>query len=130
MNRVSDLAAEAAENSIWATPPVRDQPCITLIRWSVMETETGERYLVGHNLADREGRVSTGILSFDPNTLTATTESGRFYRLVGPSGHDPDGNWVWTQWARSRQLQGRDVTSEYKVIESDTARHKEETEDD
>lgn len=106
-------------NSIWRTPPPSEQPSLSLARWSVMETQTGDHHLVGYNLDDREGRVSTAIVEFDPITSKATTRSGRIYQLVGKSGYDSDGAWVWENWSRANRLSGKDVTKQYEKIDAD-----------
>lgn len=106
---------ETTARTIWETPPVSDQPSITLVRWSVMETDTGERHFVGFNIEDREGRVSTAIRSFDPATACGVTMSGRIYRLIGPTGYDPDGEWVWALWAYSQKQRWRDVSTEFQT---------------
>ncbi len=72
-----------------------------------------ERHLVGYNVLQREGRVSTAIEHFDPTSRTAITHSGRLYQLVGPPGYDPDGAWVWGYWSKvNRMTDERDVTEE------------------
>jgi len=102
---------------IWRTPGVTDQPVITLIRWRVFEIQVGsrkgERHLVGYNQEDWEGRVSTAIVSIDVAAMQCATKSGRVYKLVGPSGYDADGDYVWRAWARVNCVSGeRDVSSE------------------
>lgn len=101
--------------TVWDTPPVTDQPSITLVRWSVRETETGDRHFVGFNVRNLEGRVSTAIRSFDPTTGSGTTMSGRVYTLKGPAGYDGDAEWVWALWAHSRKQRWRDVSSEFQA---------------
>jgi hypothetical protein len=68
-------------NSLWKPPPVSDQPSITLIRWSVKETQAGYRYFVGYNLDEHEARVSTETRSFDTKTGRGVTRSGRVTNL-------------------------------------------------
>lgn len=118
-NDFSGCAAKAIANSVWETPSVTDQPSITLVRWAVMETEGAERHFVGYNVDDREGRASTPIQSFDPVSRCGVTASGRLYRLAGPPGRDPDGEWVWSHWAGCRKLKWRDVTKEFVKLISD-----------
>lgn len=108
-----NILKEAAKGSIWKTPPVSEQPCIYLTRWSVMETQDGARHLVGYNSENCEGRVSTPIKSFDSDTARAITQSGRIYELVGPPGYDPDADWVWARYASALQVKWRDVTDEF-----------------
>lgn len=99
--------------NIWTVSPVSDQPVIRLARWAVFEVETHERYLVGFNLADEEGRVSTAIQTFDSVTCRAVTMSGRTYQMIGSPGYDPDGNWLWSCIMRAQNMKYRDVTHEY-----------------
>jgi len=101
---------------IWATPDVSYQPMITLIRWSIMETTIGERYFVGYNIDDREGRVSTPIQSFNPKTLQGITKSGRVYQLVGESSYDSDGSWVWSAMVRILKTEYKDVSNEIEEL--------------
>lgn len=75
--------------------------------------ETGERCLVGFNLNDQEGRVSTPINGFDSARGRVVTQSGRIYQLVGPPGYDPDGNYVWSHLVATHKVKFRDVTNEY-----------------
>lgn len=103
---------------IWATPGVAMQPYIVLSRWRVLEIvdghQRGDRHLVGFNVEDQEGRVSTTLLAFDPQKMEAKTTSGRIYRLKGQPGFDPDGDYVWQSWARVNMVSAiRDVSSEY-----------------
>lgn len=99
---------------IWGVPSVSQQPSLKLVRWSVRQTERGSRYLVGYNISDQEGRVSTAIQDFDVRTARVTTRSGRTYELVGPPGHDPDAEWVW-QSVASRDLNWTDVSEEFEM---------------
>ncbi len=54
------------------------------------------RHLVG--LADREGRVCSGIVLWDLKNLCATTVSGRVYQLMGPPGWNADADYVFEGW--------------------------------
>lgn len=112
---LADIMAEAVATSVWATPPPSEQPSITLIRWSVMEAKTGERYLVGYNLEDLEGRVSTPLASFDASKAEAVTGSGRIYKLMGKPGADPDGLYVWSRVCRVRNIVAENVSAEYEA---------------
>ncbi|TDY21939.1 hypothetical protein B0G81_2177 [Paraburkholderia sp. BL6665CI2N2] len=86
---------------------------VVLERWSIRETDTGTRHFVGFNIVNREGRVSTPILTFDPDSRTGTTESGSTYTLVGRAGRDSDGEYVWGHAARAWKVKNwRDVTPE------------------
>lgn len=106
---------------IWQSPHVSEQPTILLLRWRIFEVEggsrQGERHLIGYNLDDCEGRVSTAIVSFDQTKGQCITQSGRVYTLIGPPGYDPDGEYVWCLWATANLVFGTiDVSSEYASI--------------
>ncbi|MGE8165981.1 hypothetical protein ACQKRQ_38300 [Paraburkholderia sp. NPDC080076] len=99
--------------SIHASSSVDDDPVVSLESWSIRESNTGARHFVGFNLAERDGRVSTTIISFDSTTRTGVTASGRRYVLVGRAGFDKDAEYVW-QWAvrQWRIEKWSDVTAE------------------
>lgn len=99
---------------IWSVPSVSQQPSLQLVRWSVRQTERGSRFLVGYNVSDQEGRVSTAIQCFDVSTARVTTHSGRTYELVGPPGRDADAEWVWQNVA-SPDLKWTDVSEELEA---------------
>lgn len=107
------LIRDLIQTTIWRTSQVSEQPTIQLSRWSVMETQTGDHHLVGYNMRDREGRVSTAISGFNPATSEVTTRSGRVYQLYGSPGYDSDGTWVWQIWSSRNGLTGKDVTDQY-----------------
>lgn len=118
MAEFKDLLGEIAAGSIWSTPPVSEQPKVTLARWRVVEVYTKkaqvERHFIGYNVEDQEGRVSSAIQNFDPKVAQGTTRSGRVYELIGEPGRDPDGEYVWENWARIKQFTDeKDVTTEY-----------------
>ena len=121
--KISELVNQAVEKSVWQTPSVSDQPSITLVRWSVMETQFGERHFVGYNLDDREGRVSTSIQAFDTVLAQGITKSGRIYHLLGPPGYDSDGAWVWSHWVQARKIKWHEVTDEFKNLLSAQSHH-------
>lgn len=64
---------------------VDDEPHITLERWGIMQDIGGYR-LVGIAAGTSGGRVSSPVVAYDGNAMTAETTSGRMYRLQG----DPD----------------------------------------
>jgi hypothetical protein len=83
--------------TVWNVESVNGEPEIVLIRWRVMETDTGELHLVGVR-DDFTGRVSAAVTSFDPLRMVATTESGRIYQLRGAPGYNAHAQYVWEQW--------------------------------
>lgn len=82
---------------IYVDTNVDEIPEILLERWSIRETPNGDRYFVGFNTIECDGRVSTAIVSFDAHTRLAITASGRQYRLLGRAGFDRDGEYVWNR---------------------------------
>lgn len=98
---------------VWRISPIADEPTCTLTSWSVLETERHERHLCGYALERREGRVTSAIVAFDPKTASATTTSGRIYRLEGRPGTDSDAEYVKARWLRvNASAEHRDVTTE------------------
>lgn len=107
--------------TVWKTTPVNRMPSLRLEQWSVREIEpAGTRHLVGYNLNESEGRVSSAITGYDAQKRLVVTKSGRVYELVGRSGGDSDGEYVWGRWL---QINGsptwRDVTVEYEPSPSE-----------
>ena len=93
--------------------PVSVQPFSVMTNWRVFQVRgplgSRSRHLVGR--VSGEGRVCSALARLDLTTLTAVSGSGRFYRLEGPPGQDPDATYVWEQWARlNRTTHMRDMT--------------------
>ena len=93
--------------------PVSVQPFSVMTHWRLFQVRgslgSRSRHLVGR--AGGEGRVCTALTSLDLTSLTAVSGSGRFYRLEGQPGQDPDATYVWEQWTRlnwTRHI--RDIT--------------------
>jgi hypothetical protein len=59
--------------TIWKTIPVTEQPALTLSGWGVMQMPEGGRHFVGWCIENQEGRVSSTIREFDPETLKGVT---------------------------------------------------------
>lgn len=101
--------------TIWRTSPVRDTPILELAQWSVFQTETGERHFVGYNVTEGEGRVSSAVVSYDPETKQGRTSSGRIYQLVGEPGFNGDAAYTWGRWCDVNCVSEiRNVTEEYE----------------
>lgn len=83
---------------VYPLPSVTDMPTSTLVAWSVFETETAQRHLCGYSRREREGRVTSAVLAFDPATGSFTTSRGRVYRVEGQPGHDLDAEYVRGRW--------------------------------
>jgi len=91
---------------------IHAEPDIVLIRWRVLQTDQGDRHLVGARADDFDGRVSTAVLSLDVSRQVAVTQSGRIYQLSGPPGYSGDGQYVWERWCVVNSVTSyEDVTS-------------------
>jgi len=84
--------------SVWLVAPVDEEPGITLVRWHVFMLPDGSRHFCGYDARGHEGRVSTAVETFDPDSMTGRTASGRVYALSGPSGRDEDALYVRGRW--------------------------------
>lgn len=105
---------------IYKPTNVKIQPHVSLVSWSIRKViesehpELGETYhFVGRSIQTRDGRVSSGIVSFDNNLKVGTTGSGRVYSLEGESGRDADGDYVWDVWTNMNKVtKWEDVTEQ------------------
>ena len=61
--------------------PVEIDPFIQMDRWGVLRDRFGLR-LIGREIATNSARVSSPVTAWDRRSQTATTLSGRFYKLV------------------------------------------------
>lgn len=95
---------------IWSVAPVEEDPEIVLIHWCVVEFPNGDRHFVGYNTSGREGRVSSLIVSFDPEKRCGVTQSGRVYSLSGPTGRHGDAQYVFARWCSYNAVKPEDAT--------------------
>ena len=94
---------------------------VSLRRWRVMEVTSKEgvisRHVFGHDITNNLGRASSPIQSFDLETMTAITRSGKNYYLVGLPGSAKLGRAAWRKWCRDNAVASeKDVTDEYLNI--------------
>lgn len=107
--------------SVWKTAPVEEEPVITLGSWWVFaapspDGKETDHHFAGYNLGEGSGRISSKIVSFDIETRTGITRSGRKYQLVGSPGYNSDARYVFARWLRINNLDvadTTDVTQEY-----------------
>jgi hypothetical protein len=100
--------------TMWNVEGIDGEPEVVLIRWRVMETESGDHHLVGAREDDFTGRVSTAITTFDAARMMAMTRSGRTYQLQGAPGYSADAQYVWEQWCIVNGVQiSNDVTAAF-----------------
>lgn len=97
------LAVIAIWGGVWMCAPVSQRPEIVLTDWHVFEVQLPNRnqrtrHFAGQNVADIEGRASSAILTFDPETGRGITESGRVYQLQGRTDFTGDGEYTWGRW--------------------------------
>ncbi|WP_042876882.1 hypothetical protein [Cupriavidus necator] len=94
--------------------PVDVQPLVTLERWRVRETRSGQRHFVGYCVENKENRVSSAIQSFDSGTGVGVTSSGRRYLLSGSPCFDGEARRIWEEWADKNGIgDTKDVSMEF-----------------
>lgn len=106
--------------SIWKTTSIKQTPEIELASWRIYEVESEHwpkktKHFVGYNLTEREGRVSSAIVEFDPVAMVGRTNSGRVYKLVGDPGTSQDASYVWSQWCKINEISSIEEVSVEKV---------------
>lgn len=100
--------------SVNIVAPVDVQPLVTLERWRVRETRSGQRHFVGYCVENNEVRVSSAIQSFDSEAAVGVTSSGRRYLLSGSPCFDGEARRVWEELAgQSDSEETKDVSMEF-----------------
>jgi len=100
--------------SVSTIAPVDVQPLVTLERWRVRETTSGQRHFVGYCVENKENRVSSAIESFDSQTGVGVTSSGRRYLLSGSPCFDGEARRIWEEVAERHGIgETKDVSMEY-----------------
>lgn len=100
--------------SVHRVPPVSAEPETVLSRYRIFELPSGTRHFCGYVARDREGRVSSEIVSWDPEARIGVTKRGRRYRLDGDPGFDSDAEYVWNAWKHVNSVTDfKDVTEDY-----------------
>ena len=79
--------------SIWSASSVNPSSTVELSSWTIKYCTNGETFFCGDD--GYQGRVSTAIQSFDKETMSGVTKSGRKYVLVGEPGYHSDASYVW-----------------------------------
>lgn len=98
---------------VWAVNNVQRQPSVSLLEWQVMQVENGDHHFVGYCPENREGRVSSAVVTFDVQKLRGVTRSGRVYQLVGRPGLNVDAEYIWQVWADINEVKTwKDVAAE------------------
>ena len=109
--------------SIYKPAPADAVPAITLSAWRVYRIKSKLRklnngvHLVGRNEAVGDGRVSSALKKWNPETREGITRSGRVYTLVGEPGGSLDAAHVWSIWCKVNKVTSiQDVTARYAKI--------------
>lgn len=100
--------------TIWSQPSEETQ-AIPLVRWRIIQDETGACFFLGFDEHGQEGRVSSRVIDFDPDHLNGVTERGEFYQLVGDSGRDWDADDALATWCALRMT----TIDDYRMIDPD-----------
>lgn len=104
--------------SIWKPASVTQEPETQLTSWRVFEVtnESGRAtHFIGY--AGYEGRVSSPVQTYDPETKRGITRSDRVYELVGASGNNSDALYVWGRWlSLNHNPEHNDVTEKYESV--------------
>lgn len=79
---------------------VDEEPALTLAEWQAWRVTSGAIHLMGYCVEHGEGRTTTALVAGNGNYRRCITASGRQYTLIGPSGRNPDAEWVWSRFMR------------------------------
>lgn len=71
-----------------AAPSVEKQPCVELTKWRVIESATGDRYILALS-PEGVARVTSAVFRINPSTRSAITSSGRVYEFLHPPEVEP-----------------------------------------
>lgn len=100
--------------SVSTVAAVKVQPLVTLERWRVRETSSGQRHFVGYCVENNESRVSSPIQSFNRGTSVGVTASGRRYFLSGSPCFDGEARDFWERLAGEYGIgESKDVSMEF-----------------
>lgn len=112
------ILKEVIATSTWAPRPVDEEPAYVMIRWRLIALQ-GSLRLVGYNLTNREGRLSSRVVDVNAAAREVRTVSGRTYVLKGPPGWDDDSAWVLDCWLHRQGAspgEVRDFTPQLETI--------------
>ena len=111
--------------SVWLPATASEQPDVTLTDWAAFEVLTPEIgvptvHLVG--CLGFIGRVTSPLASVDADQKAVVTQSGRVYRVAGPSGMRGGAVYVWQQWLRmwNAKVLGDATAALQQLLEAET----------
>lgn len=96
---------------ISSAPLVEAQPQVTLTRWGIVNSPSGELYFVGHCVERGSSCFSTAVQLFDPTSRKGITLSGRVYHLAGVHGLDAEGLYLLEVIRACNEVAYTDVTA-------------------
>ena len=106
--------------NIWAQPNVEEVPEQILDSWLIVKVvkaiaheEVFGFHLVGRDVNERNGAVSSKLINFDPRMMRGKTNSGRVYQLIGRPGTDADAAYVLSNWCQINQVEIMEATNEF-----------------
>lgn len=88
--------------------PVPEAPTVTVRQWAVYQLPCGNRHCCGWLEQRGRCRVSSPIVAVYAASASATTASGRRYRLLGPPAATPHGRAFWRAWLCASSTLTRD----------------------
>lgn len=105
---------ERLDMPVYRTIPVEAQPELTLRKWRVFRLSDESIHLLGYNVENDEGRVSSVVESIDRERMVFRTATGRIYQLEGEAGHDRDAAYTWTRWVQINAVdEWTDITDSF-----------------
>ena len=103
----------------WTTESITIDPDKTLDAWAADEVPFNgllrpwTRHFIGFARENGNGQVSSPIVTFDPVTRRARTQSGRVYHLAGAPGGNSHAIYMWGVFKHRHHLSDeRNVTVE------------------
>ena len=101
---------------VWRPSSVDATPELVVRSWMLIRTGCNDVHIVGYNVTEGEGRVSSPLKMFDPATRTAVTRSGRRYVLRESPGMNLNAQYTFAAWCEIfRMTSWTDVTAEILV---------------
>lgn len=104
---ITQTVKELLTDIIWKVTSIVDRPDVTLTEWFVYEIDIGDkssRHFIGYSKDQKQCRVSSPIIEFDPTTKTGKTRSGNVYQLEGPSTTHEDVEYMWSRWCAKNKI--------------------------
>jgi len=106
--------------ALWTPTSVDETPVIRIANWRIVEVQCAglpqkTRHICGYNVTEREARVSSPIVAYDPVRRTVTTRSGRLYEMSGQPGFlGSNESYTLGRWCALNEVTAvDDVTDEY-----------------